>query len=330
MTTAALMELTGSCATAGLRDQVAVVEATVDPWRDNAARLRAYQRLSGADFTMLTGSQAAIHRLWSFFGVYYRRVPQGHPPDVDWMTGKPETFDVQHTDAVFILDPAGQELIADEGMPQVDGALPVKLRSLLNAQGRQNLAHPQLAWTANELIEDVYYAMNRNVPARALAKVTPPSRAAAAADLAGSPHPLAALHLEAGRCSARPRRCRPSYTRCGVTRSCSISGPRGVRRAGRNSRCSPRPRPVTAARWRSSATTRATMPVDARTFLSTHPVSYPSFEASVATLSSLAQLQGLPMTVFLNRSGRVVNVHIGAYETQTTLTQDIERYALGE
>ena len=69
---------------------------------------------------------------------------------------------------------------------------------------------------------------------------------------------------------------------------------------------------------------------DARTFLSTHPVSYPSFEASVATLSSLAQLQGLPMTVFLNRSGRVVNVHIGAYETQTTLTQDIERYALGE
>ena len=96
MTTGALMQLTVQLRRAGLSKQVAVVEATVDPWRDTPARLRAYRRLSGADFPLLTGTQAAIHRLWKFFGVYYARVAQGKPPDVDWLTGKPETFDVNH------------------------------------------------------------------------------------------------------------------------------------------------------------------------------------------------------------------------------------------
>jgi len=95
---------------------------------------------------MLTGTQAAIHRLWSFFGVYYHRVPQGKPADVDWLTGRPESFDVQHTDAVFIIDPAGQERILDEGMPSVSGQLSPALRRVLNDQGRQNLVHPQFAW----------------------------------------------------------------------------------------------------------------------------------------------------------------------------------------
>ena len=331
MTTAALMELTAQLRTAGLAGQVAVVEGTVDPWRDNPARLRAYQRLSGADFTMVTGSRPAVARLWRFFGVYYKRVPQGNPPDVDWMTGKPEKFDVNHTDAVFIIDPAGQELIADEGMPQVNGALPVRLRRLLNDQGRQNLAHPQLAWTANELIEDLYYAMNRNVPASALAKVTPPSPTAAAAELAGSPHALAALHVQAGRLLAS-----------GASLPAELHALHGY--------------PVVLNLWASwcpacrsefplfsSASARYGRkvaflgndtsdysPSDARSFLTSHPVSYPSFQAGVTSLSSLAQLQGLPMTIFLNRSGRVVNVHIGSYQTETTLAQDIERYALGQ
>jgi hypothetical protein len=43
-------------------------------------------------------------------------------PDVDWLTHKPETFDVDHTDAVFFIDPAGQERITNEGMPEVAAA----------------------------------------------------------------------------------------------------------------------------------------------------------------------------------------------------------------
>jgi protein SCO1/2 len=330
MTTAALMQLTSQLKAAGLARQVVVVEATVDPWRDSTARLRAYRRLSGADFTMLTGAQPAIHRLWAFLGVYYKRVPQGSPPDVDWMTGEPETFDVSHTDAVFIIDPAGQELIADTGMPAVDGQLPVGLRGLLNDTGRQNLAHPQLGWTANELTEDLYYAMNRSVPAGALTRVAAPSRAEAAAALSGSPHPLAALHAHAG-----------ALLGASESLPSELHALRGY--------------PVVLNAWASwcpscrsefplfaSASARYGRSVaflgndtndysvsDARAFLAGHPVSYPSFSGNASGLSPLAQIEGLPTTIFLNRVGRVVHVHIGAYQTPTTLTQDIERYALG-
>src|SRR5436309_8993467 len=114
MTTAVLNQITQMVNRQGLANQVAVAEVTVDPWRDSPARLRAYRRLSHASFQQLTGAQAQIKRLWKFFGVYYARVPQGKPPDLDWMTSKPETFDVDHTDGVFIIDPAGQERIIDE------------------------------------------------------------------------------------------------------------------------------------------------------------------------------------------------------------------------
>jgi cytochrome oxidase Cu insertion factor (SCO1/SenC/PrrC family)/thiol-disulfide isomerase/thioredoxin len=358
MTTAALMQLTSQLKAAGLARQVAVVEATVDPWRDSPARLRAYQRLSGADFTLLTGTQPAIHRLWAFFGVYYKRVPQGSPPDVDWMTAKPETFDVSHTDAVFIIDPAGQELIADAGMPAVDGQLPVGLRSLLNDTGRQNLAHPQLAWTANELTEDLYYAMNRSVPAGTLARVAAPSRAAATAALSGSPHPLAVLHGHAGALlgtggSLSGAGASPSGA--GASPSGAGSSPSGAGGSLLGELHALRGYPVVLNAWASwcpscgsefplfaSASARYGRrvaflgndtndysPSDARAFLASHPVSYPSFSSSASDLSSLAQIEGLPTTIFLDRAGRVVHVHIGAYQTPTTLTQDIERYALG-
>lgn len=329
MTTGALIQLTRELRRAGLAGQVAVVEATVDPWRDTPARLRAYRRLSGADFALLTGTPAQIHRLWKFFGVFYKRVPQGKPADVDWLTGKPETFDVDHTDAVFIIDPAGQERILDEGMPRVSGPLSPALRRLLNDQGRHNLAHPQLAWSANQLIGDLYYLMNRNVPAGALAKVRAPSAAAAARALAGSPHPLAALHAQAAK-----------LLPASASLSAELRALRGY--------------PVVLNLWASwCGPCRAEFPLlasasavygrrvafigndtndsssDARAFLAQRPVSYPSFQASTDALSPLAQLEGLPMTIFINRSGHVVHVNAGGYASQTRLVQDIQRYALG-
>ena len=73
MTTGVLEELKSTLARDGVGDQVDVVETTVDPWRDSPARLRAYKREFGVDFTMLTGSQRTIRRLWKWFGVEYYR-----------------------------------------------------------------------------------------------------------------------------------------------------------------------------------------------------------------------------------------------------------------
>ncbi len=66
----------------------------------------------------------------------------------------------------------------------------------------------------------------------------------------------------------------------------------------------------------------------ARAFLAAHPVSYPSFETTTEGLSSLAPIAGLPTTIYLNRAGKVVHVHIGQYNAQGTLDEDIKTYAL--
>ena len=68
---------------------------------------------------------------------------------------------------------------------------------------------------------------------------------------------------------------------------------------------------------------------DARGFLSQHPVHYPSYETTTSNLRSLAVVQGLPTTVFINRAGKVAFVHTGQYDSQGTLDRDIASYALG-
>ena len=329
MTTGALMQLTDQLRKVGLSREVVVAEVTVDPWRDSPARLRAYRRMTGLNFTLLTGTHAQIHRLWKFFGVYYHRVPQSKPPDIDWMTHKPETFDVAHTDALFFLDPAGQELIADAGMPDVGGHLSSVLRALLDSEGRQNLDHPQLPWTATDALDDVYYVMNRDIPASEAPALHPPSAAAAQQELSGSPSALASLHRQAGELlggesalAARLRALRghPVVINAWATWCPACRGEFSVF-ASASARYG-RQVAFLGVDTNDSAG-------DARSFLAGHPVSYPSYQSSSSDLASLAAIEGMPTTIFINRAGTVINIHPGQYQTEAALQDDIEHYALG-
>lgn len=330
MTTGALMQLTSRIRSAGLAKRVVVAEVTVDPWRDTPARLRAYRRLTGVNFEMLTGTTSEIHRLWKYFGVYYHRVPQGKPPDIDWLTHKPETFDVAHSDALFFLDPAGQERIIDEGMAEVTGGLPASLKRLLSPVGEHNLAHPQLPWTAADALDDVDYLMGRNISTGTAATAAPPTPQAALRALAGSPAPLASLHAQASQLlgsetalAARVRDLRGKYpvivnawaSWCPPCRAefplFATAAAKFGRRVG-----------FLGADTDDSAS-------DARSFLRAHPVSYPSYQSSSTELHSLAVIEGTPTTIFISATGKVVDVHDGQYESQTALENDIEHYALG-
>lgn len=65
---------------------------------------------------------------------------------------------------------------------------------------------------------------------------------------------------------------------------------------------------------------------DGAAFLAKHPVSYPSYRGTIGQLSALAQIPGLPTTIFIGRSGKVVHVHLGQYDTQSSLDADIQSY----
>lgn len=139
-----------------LAGKVAVLEITLDPTRDTPSRMRAYQKLYGAppaDWTLLRASPADTQTLWHFFGVYDKRVPEGKPADTDWLTGKPLTYDIDHSDDLIFLDGNGHERFIVDGSPDSLGHLPpARLVKFLGDQGRKNLYHPDPAasWTVGQ------------------------------------------------------------------------------------------------------------------------------------------------------------------------------------
>ncbi len=167
----------------------------------------------------------------------------------------------------------------------------------------------------------------RSVRAALARSPTPPGAATAAQELAGSPPPLASLHRQAGQLSGGPQAltarlrslrgypvvinawaswCGPCKSEFGLFAVASERYGRRVAFLGADANDSPG---------------------DARTFLAQHPVRYPSYETTTTNLASLAAIEGLPTTIYINPAGKVTYVHIGQYDTQGTLDQDINSHA---
>jgi cytochrome oxidase Cu insertion factor (SCO1/SenC/PrrC family)/thiol-disulfide isomerase/thioredoxin len=165
----------------------------------------------------------------------------------------------------------------------------------------------------------------------ALARAASAPIGAGQQQLAGSPPALAALHTQTGRLlgaepdlAARIRAlrgypivinawaswCAPCRSEFGLFASASVRYGRQVAFLGADTNDSSG---------------------DARSFLTQHPVSYPSYQTSTTNITQIAPggLQGLPTTIFINRAGKVVYVHTGQYDSQGTLDSDIQTYALG-
>lgn len=159
LTTANLLVMDRAVVAAGLGHRVRFAELTVDPERDTPARLRAYRALieAPANLLLLTGRPAVIERIWRYLGVWYQRTGEESPPGIDWLTGRPLSYDVDHEDALLYLDASGRVRFVVVGAPNASGA-PVApaLRRFLSAQGRADLSHPDAStWTAAEALSPI-------------------------------------------------------------------------------------------------------------------------------------------------------------------------------
>jgi cytochrome oxidase Cu insertion factor (SCO1/SenC/PrrC family) len=166
LVTAAFISLQRDVDAAGDGHKVVFVETTVDPGRDTVARLAAYQKEFGADWDLWTGTAANLAAFWKVFHVTYAVVPEGQPAKIDWYTGLPLTYDVEHTDGYILIDPQGRERFVDATAPNLHGKLSAKLQSLLNAGGIKGLQNPEGPdWTVSEAQGAISWLLGTTVPA---------------------------------------------------------------------------------------------------------------------------------------------------------------------
>lgn len=165
LVTGAFIALQRDVEAAGLDKRVVFMEITVDPGRDSPARLAAYSKEFGADWPLLTGTPANLDSLWRALGVSVQIVPEEQPAKIDWFTGQPLTYDVDHTDGYFLIDPAGHERFSDSNPPNLNGHLEKKLTNLLNDGGLQNLDHQDSPnWTLSDALSSISWLVGQNIP----------------------------------------------------------------------------------------------------------------------------------------------------------------------
>jgi cytochrome oxidase Cu insertion factor (SCO1/SenC/PrrC family) len=155
----------------GERGKVALLEISVDPQRDTPARLTAYQKLYGqpvSDWTLLRATPANTTRLWKYFGVDYGRTKEQKPPSIDWLTGKPLTYDVYHSDDLIFLDPSGHQRFIVNADPDVQGHNPPsKLVKFLDPQGLTSLNRPNPVgdWTVSQGVSVFSWLLDQKLAA---------------------------------------------------------------------------------------------------------------------------------------------------------------------
>jgi cytochrome oxidase Cu insertion factor (SCO1/SenC/PrrC family) len=167
--TASMVSAARTTEQSAARDDVEFLTVTVDPGRDTPHRLAVYRRLfhpAPANWLTLTGTPAHVHALWKAFGVYVKRVPDDKPAPRDWLTGRPLTYDVEHSDEVFFLDGHQHERFVLDGVPHVAGksAIPRTLYQFMSTEGHRNVTHPHgSSWTPAQALRVIGWLDRRQV-----------------------------------------------------------------------------------------------------------------------------------------------------------------------
>jgi protein SCO1/2 len=160
-----LLQVEHSLVADGSASQVQLVELSVDPTRDTPARLAAYAHLTGASWELLTETPAQASAVEHFFGWVVQRVPEDSPPSLDWWTGKPLTYDINHSDGFVVLATDGRVRFSTGAAPDFHGTLNPTLHRFLTDEGRDHLAHPLTpGWNPTSALETLGWMLHRALP----------------------------------------------------------------------------------------------------------------------------------------------------------------------
>ena len=169
ITTSQLNQIDATVTKAGLAGKVQFVNITVDPDRDTPTRLHAYRAFANLlpNWTLLTGSASNLATLWKYFGATYVKAPTDSPAPIDWLTGKPLTYDLIHSDVLVFLDATGHERYVVDGMVNGTNApLTSGERGYLSAEGRANLADvADASWTEPQGLQVVSWLTKKHLHA---------------------------------------------------------------------------------------------------------------------------------------------------------------------
>jgi protein SCO1 len=164
-TTGILLQTEEALKKDGAAGKVAIVELSVDPHRDTVHRLAAYGKLTHAGWQLARTNPHDLSRFAHFFGFSYGKVPEDSPPSIDWLTGKPLTYDIEHSDNYFVIDPAGNERVVEEAAPDYHGKLNPKLQKFLSAEGLEHQKHaPRPDWTTGDALKALGHAAGEEFP----------------------------------------------------------------------------------------------------------------------------------------------------------------------
>ncbi len=161
-----LLQVSRSLRSASQTSRVTLIEMTVDPGRDDVARLAAYARLTGASWELVTEPPSTLAQFAAFFGWVVQQVPEGSPPSLDWLTHQPLTYDIDHTDGFQVVGTDGAERFSTGASPDFHGALGPPLQGMLSPTGLGNLkAPPAGGWDPAQALEVLGWLLGRTLPA---------------------------------------------------------------------------------------------------------------------------------------------------------------------
>ncbi len=161
-TTSAFASLEAYLHQAGVANQVELVELSVDPAHDSVARLSSFAKLTGASWTLATGSPSQVSRLWRALGQFYQSGKATGAVPRDALTGAPAAHGVTYANAVYFVGTSGALRISDFAAPQA--GLDAAAKHLVSAEGVAIPAPTTSGWTVRQALGNIEVLLNRRLP----------------------------------------------------------------------------------------------------------------------------------------------------------------------